>query len=196
MVVSDAKQARAIRDQAPIVGALVPHEAMDTTESSRTDPDPVDQPPVTMTDAIKQQVSKQVKKVAEAARSARPFPVLNMFPPEDASPPVGVTLQHLPAAVRGCKKPLSTAETSGLGRTTMAVLLGPMPILTIAQAMGAQQSQPLPLRPVQHALDEPPGSKIKNKPRAPREEPLNCNDLPSADRAATAPGVPLTKGTA
>jgi len=44
MVVSEANWARVKRDNAPIVDARVPHEAVDASESSRADPGPVDQP--------------------------------------------------------------------------------------------------------------------------------------------------------
>ncbi|KAJ8425078.1 hypothetical protein Cgig2_028795 [Carnegiea gigantea] len=115
--------------------------------------------------------------------------------PEDASPPIGMIRQHLPAAGRGYKKPLSTAKTGGLGRTPTVALLGPMPTLTIAQATGAQESQPLPSCPMRNTFDKPAGLKSKNKPRALREEPLNDNELPSTIRATSVPRVPLTKGT-
>jgi len=78
------------------------------------------------------------------------------------------------------------------GRTTTVILF----TLTIAQAVGAQRSEPLPLRPLRHTLDKPPRSKNKNKPRTPREEPPNGNELPSVVRAVSTPGVPLVKGMA
>jgi len=45
-------------------------------------------------------------------------------------------------------------------------------------------------------LDELPSLKNKNKPRAPREEPPNGNELPNVVWAVSAPEDPLTKGTA
>ncbi|KAJ8434598.1 LOW QUALITY PROTEIN: hypothetical protein Cgig2_025024 [Carnegiea gigantea] len=141
----------------------------------------------TITDAIMQQVCEQVKKAVKAASSVRPLPRFEHVP-IGGYEPSRATLQHLPAIVRGYKKPLSMVENSGLRGTIMVVPLGPMPTLTIAQVMGTQQSQPLPPRPMRHTLEEQPGSKSKNNPRAPREEPLNGNELPSAVWASSTPG--------
>jgi len=96
MVVSDTMRARAKRDKVPDSKAPIPPEVVDASESSRADPRPVDQPPArqeayvtvdalnnfmsTMTDAIIQQVSGQVKNAEEAASSTRPLPHFEYVP--------------------------------------------------------------------------------------------------------------------
>jgi len=89
------------RDNAPVMEAPVPPEAADASESSRADPRPIDQHLArqeayvtvdalknfmsTMTDAMMQQVSDQVKTV-EAASSARPLPRFKFVPTKGCDP--------------------------------------------------------------------------------------------------------------
>jgi len=91
----------------------------------------------TMTDAVIQQVSKQVKKAVEAASSARPLPHFEYAPTGDTSPLVDAVLKHPPAAARRYNMTLMAAGASDVVRTTTAGSLGPMLALTIAQATDA-----------------------------------------------------------
>lgn len=103
MVVSDTTRAQAKRDKAPVTEASIPPEVVDASKISQADPGPVDRPPVrpeayvtvdalknfvsTLTDVIMQQASEQVKKVMEAASSARPpFPGFEYVPTEACGP--------------------------------------------------------------------------------------------------------------
>ncbi|KAJ8444840.1 LOW QUALITY PROTEIN: hypothetical protein Cgig2_008897 [Carnegiea gigantea] len=72
--------------------------------------------------------------------------------PRAANPLVGANPQRPPITMEGCKRPLVLVESDGHGRNITVTPLGPMHALIIAQAL--DQSQPPPLRPMQHTLNE------------------------------------------
>ncbi|KAJ8432948.1 hypothetical protein Cgig2_020578 [Carnegiea gigantea] len=134
----------------------------------------------TMTDAIMQQVSEQVKKVVEATSSARPLPHFEHVPTRDASPPIDTILQHPSVTARAYKKAFMVVGTSDLRRTTTVVPLGLMPSITITQVMDAQRGQPLRQCLIRDTLDKLLDLKSKSKPHAPRGGSLSGNVLLSA----------------
>ncbi|KAJ8432194.1 LOW QUALITY PROTEIN: hypothetical protein Cgig2_013736 [Carnegiea gigantea] len=132
-----------------------------------------------MTDAILQQVSEQVKKWRLHALRGLSS-ISKMCVPRAANPPIDVNPRRPPVVVRGCKRPLMLVDIGGHGRNIAVTLLGPTHTLTIAQAAGVQQSQPLPPRLMQCTLDEQHGLKNRNRPRAPGERAPNGVGLLSA----------------
>ena len=180
-------------------------------ESSQVDPSPVVQPPVrqeayitvdalknfmsTMTVTIMQQVCEQVKKAVEAVSTARPLPRFEYVPTGGCEP----SRRRDPVTSPRRNERVQEAPHGGGDRQSRednhGHSIGANAYPNHRSSHGRQRSQPLPLRPMRHTLDEPPRSKSKNKPRAPREEPPNDNELSRAVWAVNAPGFPLAKGT-
>ncbi|KAJ8420583.1 hypothetical protein Cgig2_010238 [Carnegiea gigantea] len=146
----------------------------------------------TITDAVMQQVSEQVKKAVEAASLARPLPRFEYVLTEGCEPSRGRGPETSP-----CRSERVQEDPYGGGdwRTTTAGPLGPMPTLTIAQPTDAPRSRLLLQRLMLHTLNELLGSKSKSRPLTLREESPSSDALLSVAQAVSAPGAPLAKGT-
>ncbi|KAJ8434137.1 hypothetical protein Cgig2_000857 [Carnegiea gigantea] len=132
----------------------------------------------TMTDAIMQQVSKQVKKVVEAASSVRPLPRLEYMPT------TGCELSHRhDPMVSHChsermkEAPYANGDRRIRGKTK-TVLLGSTPSIATVQAMKGLRGQLRPRPHMQPTPDEQPGAGSKN----PRSIVMEVRDHPMLKR--------------
>ncbi|KAJ8444407.1 hypothetical protein Cgig2_026611 [Carnegiea gigantea] len=129
----------------------------------------------TITDAIMQQVSEQVKKAVEAVSSASPLPRFEYVPTVGCEPP----RRHEPETSPRRKAPHANGDRQSR-EENRDHFIGANAHPNYHPGHGRPAKSTRPLRRMQHTLDELLGVKSKNRPHRLREGSPTDNELPSA----------------